>query len=993
MNIDNWLFDELSAIDWSGQGTPWHAGASYNIHVVLCQYVGACEGKFYFQGKLSIPPEHQLVCCIAAKGEDHVCIRATTQEVCQLVRWSISQTALHVDDCLTITDVILKDAVYVGQIMVGTDVSHQMTSLANEHACICFRVEHDTSQLIPCFPHDSQGEWALAELFAGGFGGWKQANMVIGTRGSTCTSTHAVEIDPVVASAYIHNFHVQHVFRASDPCMSESSPIGGIDPRADTMFIGDVADTTWMKTLLSRKHIMAAMSSPCPPWTNNSSKDGLEHSDGQLFVQAFLSYRFCRPKCVLAENVATIRTHRHFEFLLKVAGWCGYKMVWETIADLKRVAPVSRKRWLAIFVPTSMDIQQWKSLDFLQLPESSLNQFRVLVDLPEQHERELTLDHELIQLYSNPSFMPKGKFGTAMMNPKKVLESRVKNGSSCLSTIMALYGAQHDLPPHVLSSKGMFTELWAGKFGVRFFSPAETAILHGAIIDFAFPCASRLGHSVVGNCIAVPHAILTMAVARNIMDVDFREDPRETVIAGLLQRLHSGNSVVTIQGDVVSLSRMEALPHEVSMGHDATDEATIDDTEIDLSQTLSFVCSYQVKLILGQEGTHIYSVDPGSTLRELLFNHDLCHLEDTLVLDANGHVFPFDREFQSDMCLRLIWCDSEVLDSARHGGTWQICRQPFCDFQAIASKIEEALTQPIHCLDTMLSTFHAPSLDKHESIVLFVSDPLPIFSRAGFQIRENIPCECFPSELQRVLPTFRVAADHVTVTTNEAMMRNEVVGNYERIMNPLVGILAAIKWEWQENEDNDPVHIGTLKPGVGAAPVLALMNPICRSAVSVALAPSVLAEGLNVAVILDGLMLWQGILHPELTIAQFLGLVKAVILSCGRPLFVSSVAGLRILDDSQATIGSLNTTDDCVTFRLVSQSFGSTLHLWGGGGKVDVWKETKHLLGQELLAHGWSVAGLDAETTHWLRMIGQNKIFGGLPQKGPCGVTWRSGMV
>eukprot|EP00438_Fugacium_kawagutii_P007358 Skav218571 [mRNA] locus=scaffold2610:193804:197598:- [translate_table: standard] len=679
----------------------------------------------------------------------------------------------------------------------------------------------------------------------------------------------------------------------------------------------------------------------------------------------------------MAENVATIRSHSHFELLLKVASWCGYKMIWETIADLKRVAPVSRKRWLAVFVPVSCDESMWKSFDFLQLPETSLSLFRTMIRLPEVHERELTLDTELIQMYSNPAFVAKGKFGTCkQLNPRKVLEQRIRNGSSTLSTIMAMYGAQHDLPPHVLSSKGMFTELWSGSFGVRFLSPAETAILHCTVIDFAFPLASRLGHSIVGNCIAVPHAVLAMAVAKNVTDPAFKEDPRETVIAALMQRLHSENARVTIRGNVVVLERLTTQAKD----EEIVDDDMVENTEIDLSQTLSFCCEYQVKLILDHDGTHMYNIEPGTTLRQLLFNHDLSYLEDALSLDANGHVFPLDREIQCDMVLRMTWCEAVIDDTARHGGTWQICKAPFHEVTEISRRIEEALSRPVTCRDTMLNPVEPPPPDKQEAIVLFTTGDNPMFSRAGFQIPYDAPQDRFPSELARLLPTFRVAGDHVSIVANEPMTKSEVEGHCERIMNPLIGILAATKWEWHDGGE-DTLQIGLLKPGQGAAPVMTIMNPICKSAVSVALAPSVHEEGLRVSIMLDGLGLWDGTLHPELVVAQLLGLVKAVLASCGRPLFVTSVDGMRVLEESQVTIGSLACTNGSVIFKLTSQSFGSTLHLWGGGGKVDVWKEAKHLLGQEMLQHGWSVAGLDDETTHWLRMIGQNKLFGVLRQQ------------
>lgn len=46
-----------------------------------------------------------------------------------------------------------------------------------------------------------------------------------------------------------------------------------------------------------------------------------------------------------------------------------------------------------------------------------------------------------------------------------------------------------------------------------------------------------------------------------------------------------------------------------------------------------------------------------------------------------------------------------------------------------------------------------------------------------------------------------------------------------------------------------------------------------------------------------------------------------------------------------------------------------------GAGKTDTWRESKSLLGKELIQHGWPVSGLDAVTDSWIRAIGTNHIF------------------
>eukprot|EP00438_Fugacium_kawagutii_P006957 Skav203623 [mRNA] locus=scaffold935:865684:870291:+ [translate_table: standard] len=942
--------------------------------------VGTNEGRYYFQGKLTIPDHDMIQCCLLAKGSKHQCARTFTQQAKQIVRWTISQDYMSPDDCTMIDEIVLKHAVYVGQIFLTERVESE--GYTCEHSCICFRVDDALSQVIPR-ENPKATEWAMIELFAGGFGGWKQASKVLQSRGAPCSSTHAVELDPVVASLYCHNLGIQQVLRASDECMIGPGMLPSENTLHDTMFIGDVADTLWMKTIPRNKKLIAAMSSPCPPWTATSEKDGLMHDDGKLFVQTFFNLRLCKPTCIVIENVANIRSHRHFETLLRVASWCGYKMIWETISDLRKVAPVSRKRWLAVFVVNEYDGPKWQSLDFLQLPETSLNLFRVMVPLPEAHEKELTLDAELLQVYSNPMYLAAGRNGNrGPKNPKQVLDSRVKTGSSCVGTIMAMYGSQHCLPPKLLASKGMFTELWQGTHGIRFFSPAECAILHGVIVDFAFPVASKLGHSSIGNCISVPHAVLALSLARNVVDPNFNEDPRETVMAGLLLRLNATNAEVLDMGNMILLAKKQTMPNEMNQQMSCEQcEDEVDITQLDLSQTLSFTCGYQVKITIGLDDVQIFHVDPGTTLNMFLRMNELTYLGNMLALDSNGQVFPMDREVTEDVDLKFLWCDALVKDVARRGGTWKICKQPFEEVPRLVQIVNQALHVQIVCRDTMLNTFEGMAPCISEAILLFLGCDMPTFSLAGFQIRSDTPPELFSQELQRLLPVFRVAHDQVVVAAHDAAVIHEAVANCDRILGPLLNIFLAIGWEWNDDSHEDGLVIGSFKPTSDASPVLALMNPICKSMIHVALAPSVCSDGTQVELSLEGLSMWEGTLHSQLSVHQLFDIVKAVIAASGRPHFVTSVNGIRIDEDSHATLTSLQGEMVKVSFKMSSVSIGSTLRLWGGGGRVDVWKETKMLLGQTLLSRGWSVAGLDDETTKWIRAIGQNKLFGILRQQ------------
>lgn len=302
--------------------------------------------------------------------------------------------------------------------------------------------------------------------------------------------------DPQVAQLYSRNFHVQHVFAAGDESLEEPVPWKCIHQNS-ILYVGDVQDVAWMKLLPRSTNLALMASPPCPPWCRSSDKDGLLHPEGQLFVKMLPLFRFARPKAVLVENVDSIQSHQRFQGLLDMFRWSGYKQVREATPDLGRIAPVTRKRWLSIFVPVDGTWALPRLADFVVLPNVSLRAFRTLILLPQEHEWLSTLDSDLKSIYEDWQLFHKG---TRMPRSEQdVLALRTKGPQSVLATLLAIYGKQHDLPKHMLVSRGLFSELLEGRFGTRFISPIKGSILHCLIMPMCFPIHGHLAHHVVGN--------------------------------------------------------------------------------------------------------------------------------------------------------------------------------------------------------------------------------------------------------------------------------------------------------------------------------------------------------------------------------------------------------------------------------------------------------------------------------------------------------------
>eukprot|EP00438_Fugacium_kawagutii_P022908 Skav224170 [mRNA] locus=scaffold2007:377181:380973:+ [translate_table: standard] len=333
--------------------------------------------------------------------------------------------------------------------------------------------------------------------------------------------------------------------------------------------------------------------------------------------------RFLQPKGIAIENVATICQHDHFSVLVGLLKWCGFQINWQKESDLKCVAPTTRKRWLAVCTPVGDEVPTAHSFDLVALPWLSLSSFRALIDLPEEHERDLTLDHALKGIYGDGNFA--GTFGKhqrkRVMSGTEVLQSRCRKPCDTLGTVMALYGEQHKLSHHVLATKGLFTELFEGRFGPRFFSPMELAIVHGISQSFVVPLKGHVGHKAVGNCISVPQALQALAVLRRLTDAECKSHPIEIVTRCMQLRLHAANAVVRIEKGCLWLIHKDQVNVNLyKLGEPQDISAAIDvdsGNELDIPATIPFDVKVQVS-VDGALGRHVLHAEVGVTLTEAL---------------------------------------------------------------------------------------------------------------------------------------------------------------------------------------------------------------------------------------------------------------------------------------------------------------------------------------------------------------------------------------
>ena len=832
-----------------------------------------------------------------------------------------------------------------------------------------------------------ESPWVLAELFSGAFAGWKQASAVMDSMGSRWASTHAVEIDPDLAAMYQRSHHVPLMYDEKDPRFRLPGPVVAPDDYQSSVFVGDIRNMDWVKTLPWNCELIVCMSPPCPPWSPSSPKNGLEHEDGQLFAEVIAQLRFVQPRAVAVENVNGIVNHPHFQAILDVFQWAGYKLAWSCVSDLKNVAPVTRKRWLAVFLPLC-DFARGQVGDLIAMPSMNLGSFGVFVDLPPVHEWELTLGPDLIEVYSDRKYVYRFHGKRKALgddSEQQVLESRIRDSGSSLSTIMAHYGVQHLLPVRQLLERGLFTELCSGKFGIRFFSPAELAVLHGLVGDFDFPLRSQLGHKSVGNAIATPHAALALTTARHFVDKNTMLDPRELALVCLRKRQRADNTVVLVEDGFVCLRPKSPLAcpplpepsHGLTvldssgtsaLGFDSTEPAPM---RVECSPTLDFQCNVHLACQFPFE-SHRLVVAAGTTLESALRLHSLAAFRDLVPVDDAGRWIPWDYVVDEDLTLEFLDLSGVTRKLLTTGSSWLILHSGDTPRRSLHM---DGYPRPIDGITAVDIGLEPCSLDFYptrDTLVFLVRGTAISAFFAPCLVDWTLPAAVNSLELTRHLPLVSVQFDGFYLSASQLIFKDVTARYATSIFESMRNIIAAASWTYEAV--HDPHHqtaVCRLLPNEAlSAPSFALHHALIRCFFQSALGYFDGDGSVPVKLKFNAFLCWEGAVPPGLAVSDFVEIVSVLLhcLDMGR---VNWLLGGRALLADQ-NFAALRQVGDFVRLRLVT---AMPLRLVGGGGKVDTWREVKALLGRELITQGWAVRGLDTVTTEWVRRIGQNKLF------------------
>eukprot|EP00438_Fugacium_kawagutii_P033968 Skav229533 [mRNA] locus=scaffold451:267843:272915:+ [translate_table: standard] len=568
---------------------------------------------------------------------------------------------------------------------------------------LLFNAEQEVSQVYPkVSPAKASEDWSLVELFSGAFAGWKQASKTMTKLGVPWKSTHAVEIQEDIAKLYCKTFDVTQVFSEGDARLNDLFPFSFASTLGDTMFIGDVRNPDWIKLVPWGNRIIAAVSAPCPPWSRSSEKDGLHHADGRLTIATAIAMKFLQPLALVIENVDTMRDHRHFKSVRDTLLWAGYRMIWECASDLRKVAPIARKRWLAVFIRNQGQINDVRVSDFLELPQPNLESHKILMQLPWEHEKDLTLTGDLMDIYSDVRFATRSmrtKFfrEQGRMTSQDVMNMRIRHGRAVLSTFLARYSSQHELSEQKLRNDGLFAELINGKMGVRFFSPFEIASAHGLTHDLYLPKNIHTAHLVVGNGIATQHAILAMTHARNYVDTQMRNNPQEMVLHAMRDRLHSENTCfledelgwwlkrsIDVPPGQPDSDDIDVTQEELTL--DTILDSCSDSAEVPPTAAYCAVCQIQCRF---PDSTHVYMTEGDMSLKQLLLQNHKSYALDFFALDEERNLVPWDTILRTDKTIVFRNLSTPEVNLVVRRAAWKVFPPGKTPCEAVAQIAEE----------------------------------------------------------------------------------------------------------------------------------------------------------------------------------------------------------------------------------------------------------------------------------------------------------------
>ena len=378
----------------------------------------------------------------------------------------------------------------------------------------------------------------VAEIFAGGFGGWHRAVSVLRHAQVRIHTSWCVEKDP----------ECTRLFAACSPSVEVIRDLGFVDynpcPQDTLVIEGDFTHEWWRPISSLRPVKIACFSPPCQPWSQAARQAGLDSEDGRLVLKASDFLKATGIPIAIFEEVAQFPKHPHFGVFYASMEAAGYRCAWKGALQLAEISAGSRLRYFMVWIRSEVELTDkpiiasvWQSLQFPSLQKMG----SVFDVLPAPLLDPCLLAAETLDLYLDPCFLPKGKFGR--VSRASVQEQRIITPAQQAGCIMAMYHSQHHLPRDLLFDKGLLGCLLQSKHGPRFLASPEICSIHGASFAVMIPNCDKTAMRVLGNSLAVQQATMVLSLALQATPAACPEPHKCVEVCNAL-RLTSVNSLL-----------------------------------------------------------------------------------------------------------------------------------------------------------------------------------------------------------------------------------------------------------------------------------------------------------------------------------------------------------------------------------------------------------------------------------------------------------------
>lgn len=397
----------------------------------------------------------------------------------------------------------------------------------------------------------------ILEMFAGGIAGWKMATQMLKNQCQIPMQTIAIEVDVLCAQG----FAIGHDATMVDGFTTIPGTFFTHDGNEATDFIihGDITSRTWLPAVAAWHPDIACVSSPCPPWSSAANALGLECHQGQLLAETIGILKTLRPRIILLEQVGGFAGHQDKSKIMRQLRWAGYILRWGKTVDLQQVCPARRIRWLGIATRANdksivhPQFQMWPKCD-QQTPRS----FQAILTALDGQESRLKLSPEAKAMAQDPQLLPPAK---RKLHEHTALEFRCCSADQVPPCFMAMYGQQHSLSMRLLESKGLFLHLFQDAScnapEPRLWHPVEILMLHAAQGSLWLPSDWTHSFMIVGNHVAVAHALLMIINALHCMPEQCNPPDMKTAMDIMYENRWTADKIFQIrlpQGDLITMS-------------------------------------------------------------------------------------------------------------------------------------------------------------------------------------------------------------------------------------------------------------------------------------------------------------------------------------------------------------------------------------------------------------------------------------------------------